>query len=273
MLTISQLYIYPVKSLGGIAMQQATVTDRGFEYDRRWMLVDTGNRFISQREFPEMCLFKPAITPQGLQVIHQASASALLIPFKPSSLQLLPVKVWDDVCLAQPVSKEADDWFTNLLGLPCRLVYMPDDSRRQVDRKYAPEGLITSFADGFPFMMISEESLNDLNARMGNAIPMNRFRPSIVFTGGEAYAEDELAAFTIGEIDFCGVKLCVRCNIPGIDQDTAKSYKEPAKTLAAYRRLGNNIYFGQNLIHNGTGIIKIGDALKIKSVKSAVIFN
>lgn len=254
-------------------MQQATVTDRGFEYDRRWMLVDANNRFISQREFPEMCLFKPAIMPHGLQVIHQPSASVLLVSFKPLSQPLLSVKVWDDVCLARPVSKEADDWFTNLLGLSCRLVYMPDDSRRQIDRKYAPEGMITSFADGFPFMMISQESLNDLNTRIGSAIPMNRFRPSIVFTGGGAYAEDELAAFTIGDIDFYGVKLCVRCNIPGIDQDTAISYKEPVKTLAAYRRLGNNIYFGQNLIHNGKGIIKIGDALKIKSLKNAVSFN
>jgi len=273
MLQVSALYIYPIKSLGGIAVDEALVTERGLQHDRRWMLVDNNNRFLSQREIAQMALFKVAVTRGGLSVTYTPANSSLKIPFQPLHPQLFEVTVWDDICLVQRVSEEADTWFSNMLGIPCRLVYMPGDTRRQVDPNYASYGMITSFADAFPLMMISQASLDDLSARVGSPIPMNRFRPNMVYTGGKPYSEDELASFSINNINFHGVKLCARCPIPGIDQDTAISGKEPIKTLASYRRRQNKIYFGQNLVHEGTGILRVGDALKILEVKNAVMFD
>lgn len=254
-------------------MQQAAVTDRGFEHDRRWMLVDENNRFLSQRTMPKMALFKVSILPAGLQVIYRPTNAVLLVPFKPLSQTLFEVSVWDDICLAQPVSDKAGKWFSDILGINCQLVYMPDDIQRIVNPRYAHEKTLTSFSDAYPFMLIGQASLDDLNKRVGASFPMNRFRPNIVFTGGEAYAEDKLAHFTINHIHFHGVKLCIRCPIPGIDQDTGISGKEPLKTLANYRRKANNVYFGQNLVHTGQGVIRLGDELNILGVKNAMVFD
>ena len=273
MLQVSALYVYPIKSLGGIAVKEALLTERGLQYDRRWMLIDSDNRFLSQREIARMALFKVAITGNGLSVTYSPTNSSLQIPFQPLHTQLFEVTVWEDTCLAQRVSAEADTWFSNILGMPCKLVYMPDDTLRQVDPNYAGEGMVTSFADAFPLMMISQASLDDLSAKVGAPIPMNRFRPNLVYTGGQPYSEDELASFSINNINFYGVKLCARCPIPGIDQDTAVGGKEPIKTLSSYRRRQNKIYFGQNLIHEGTGILRVGDALEILEVKDAVAFD
>lgn len=273
MLQVSALYIYPIKSLGGMAVNEALLTERGLQHDRRWMLIDSDNRFLSQREIAQMALFKVAITGNGLSVTYAPTNSSLQIPFQPLHDQPFEVTVWDDTCLAQRVSDEADSWFSRILGIPCRLVYMPDDTLRQVDLNYANEGMVTSFADAFPLMMISQASLDDLSSRIGSAIPMNRFRPNLVYTGGEPYSEDELASFNINGICFYGVKLCARCPIPGIDQDTAVSGKEPIKTLASYRRRQNKIYFGQNLVYEGTGILRIRDVMEVLSVKEAVGFD
>lgn len=273
MFQVSGLYIYPIKSLGGIAVSEAMVTERGLHYDRRWMLVDNNNRFLSQREIARMALFKVNITSSGLNVTYTPTKANLQIPFKPTYKQLIEVVVWDDTCLGQYVSDEANNWFTNILGISCSLVYMPDATLRQVDPKYASNGTITSFADAFPLMMIGQASLDDLAHKVGQPIPMNRFRPNIVYTGGKPYFEDELVSFRINNINFEGVKLCARCPIPGIDQDTAISGKEPIKTLASYRRRQNKIYFGQNLVHQGAGILKLGDAIEVLSMKAAVLFD
>jgi uncharacterized protein YcbX len=263
MLKISQLYIYPVKSLAGIAVTEATVTDRGLKHDRRWMLVDEQNRFLSQRQLPQMALFDPAITPDGLLIKHRFNNEQILIPFEPQTTELINVEVWDDTCSAIRVSNEADEWFSRLLEVKCHLVYMPDATHRLVDQKYAHNNELTSFADGYPFLLIGQASMDDLNNRLAEAVTVNRFRPSIVFTGGYPFQEDEITHLTINGINFYGVKPCVRCNIPAIDPYTGAIGKEPVKTLAKYRSRNNKIYFGQNLIHNGTGNIHIGDLIEI----------
>ncbi len=261
MLQISELYIYPIKSLGGIAVKQAAVTDRGFEHDRRWMLVDENNRFITQRQVPEMALLRVSIENEGLCVTHKTKNDSITIPFACCSANREAVTIWDDNCLAEFVSEEADNWFTTMLGIDCRLVHMPDDTRRQVDQNYAPAGAVTSFSDGYPYLIIGQATLDDLNSRLDQALPVNRFRPNIVFTGGEPYEEDRLAHFVINNISLYGVKLCGRCIIITIDQDKALKGKEPLKTLSSYRSKNNNTYFGQNLVHKGEGVISIGDIL------------
>jgi hypothetical protein len=263
MLKISQLFIYPIKSLGGIAVDKAHVTDRGFEHDRRWMLVDENNLFISQREVHEMALMRVAVTADGLLVRHLMKNSSFLVPFEPQTGEFPEVTIWDDTCTGQFVSKEADQWFSSTLGVHCRLVYMPDGTRRITDQRYARENSIVSFADGYPFLLISQASLDDLNSRLEQSLPMDRFRPSIVFTGGEPFSEDLMHTLSINEILFHGVKLCARCPIPTIDQQTGQQGKEPSKTLAKYRFKNNKIYFGQNLIHEGLGEIAVGDNIEV----------
>ena len=140
---------------------------------------------------------------------------------------------------------------------------MPDSTLRIVDQQYAHEGSITSFADAYPFLLIGQGSLDDLNGRLTEQLPMNRFRPSIVFTGGEAFSEDLYGHFTINGIDFYGVKLCARCVMTTVNQDTAITGKEPLKTLAKYRFKNNKILFGQNLIHEGAGEVAVGDELVV----------
>ncbi|CAN5713757.1 MOSC domain-containing protein [soil metagenome] len=273
MLTISELYIYPIKSLGGISVSSATVTERGFEYDRRWMLIDNRNQFMTQRELPALALLQVTTLAEGLQVTHKHSNESITVPFKPTGIDSVIVTVWDDMCLANLVSDAVDEWFSKILSFPCRLVYMPDTVKRKVDPNYAGNNEITAFADGYPMLIIGQSSLDDLNQRLTDPIAIERFRPNIVFTGGIPFEEDLLEHFTINAIDFFGVKLCARCSVTTINQQTAEKSKEPLKTLAAYRFRNNNIYFGQNLLHHGTGEIKINDTMQVVKRKEAVPFN
>jgi uncharacterized protein len=263
MLKVSQLFIYPVKSLGGIALNQAMVTDRGFQYDRRWMLIDENRQFFSQRDIPEMALMRLQIEKDGIGVNFSVKNSSFTIPFDPCTNEFAEVFIWEDTCRAQFVSNLADQWFSEMLEKKCRLVYMPEGTGRITDQHYAPAGSITSFADAYPFLLIGQSSLDDLNSRLKEALPVNRFRPNIVFTGGEPFQEDAMHTFAIGHITFHGVKLCARCLIITIDQATARQGKEPLKTLAGYRSKNNKILFGQNLVHEGLGEIRIGDQLQV----------
>jgi uncharacterized protein YcbX len=265
MFKISELYIYPVKSLGGIKLDKAVITDRGFKYDRRWMLIDTDNRFISQRECAKMALLKTHISAEYLTVTNTFDYSSINIPLILVQKEVLQVTIWDDTCAGQLVSHDIDDWFTNALGRDIRLVYMPDSTTRYTESAYAPADRITSFSDAYPFLLIGQASLDDLNNRLNSQLPINRFRPNIVFTGGAPYQEDLMNSFTINNIAFNGVKLCARCIMITIDQEDAVIEKEPTKTLASYRAKNNKIYFGQNLVHSGSGTISVGDELTVLS--------
>jgi len=263
-LKVSGLYIYPIKSLPGISLQQARVTPKGFEHDRRWMLVDESNMFMSQREVAELTQLAVAIEQSGLRITHKTSGDSILVPFDyPATNPTAQVTIWDDVCTAQFISNEVDEWFSKQIGIKCRLVYMPDDSMRIVDQRYAIEESVTSFSDAYPFLLIGQASLNELNNRLDEPLPMDRFRPNIVFTGGEPFEEDLMGRFTIGDISFYGVKLCARCVMTTIDQEKGSKGKEPLKTLASYRLKNNKILFGQNLVHKGDGIVTLGDDLMV----------
>ncbi len=263
-LYLSEINIYPVKSMGGLSLKSARVEDRGFEHDRRWMLVDENGVFISQRQYPEMALIQLSIDDDGLRAIHKTkNYSPLFIPFEDYVDFEIDVKIWDDVCSAIPVSNEADCWFSKALQIPCRLVHMPDSSRRLVDTKYAANNDIVSFADGYPFLLIGQKSLDDLNGRLETPVSMNRFRPNLVVEGSLPFDEDNWKTIKIGEITFSVVKPCARCSVTSVNQSTGERNNEPLATLAAYRKKGNNVLFGQNLLHNENGILKIGDPVEI----------
>lgn len=262
MLQVSELFIYPIKSLGGIAVSNAEVTDRGLQYDRRWMLVDSSKQFMTQREFAEMALLGVETLEDGLKVSDKKKQTSILIPFEPIG-ETITVQVWSDTCKGVVVDKKANEWFSDMLSKTCQLVYMPNTTKRRVDGRYASNKEITNFSDGYPFMTIGQSSLDDLNSRLEEQLPINRFRPNIVFTGGVAFEEDTWAHLTINKINFYGVKLCSRCLITTINQDTIKKGKEPLKTLATYRQKNNKIYFGHNLLHHGEGSLHIGDEIKL----------
>jgi uncharacterized protein len=268
MLAVSELFIYPIKSLGGIAVTSAKITDRGFQFDRRWMLVDLNNCFLTQRDFPQMALLQVQLSDGGLQVHHKKrNTENINIPVLWEANETTTVQIWSDKCKAYFVSPELDEWFSDMLSLTCRLVYMPDSSKRSVDTRYAANKQLTSLSDGYPFLIIGQSSLNDLNKRLLEPLPVNRFRPNIVFTGGEPFQEDIMEHFSINDIQFYGVKLCDRCVVTTINQDNAVKSKEPLKTLATYRLKNNKVYFGQNLLHSGKGEIHVGDGIIIHQQK------
>lgn len=268
MLEVSELFIYPIKSLGGISVRSAKITDRGFQFDRRWMLVDSNNCFLSQREFPQMALLQAQLSDNGLMVHHKIRKDeSVHIPISCKKTKAVTVQVWSDKCRAELVNPVFDEWFSEMLSLQCKLVHMPDSSLRRVDTRYASNKEITSLSDGYPFLLIGQSSLDDLNARLPDPLPMNRFRPNIVFTGGEPFHEDLMKHFSINNIQFYGVKLCGRCVITTIDQDNAVKSSEPLRTLSSYRQKNNKIYFGQNLLHHGEGVINVGDIISIHQMQ------
>lgn len=274
MIQISQLFIYPVKSLGGISVPSAQLTDRGFKYDRRWMLVDEQNQFMTQRQFPQMALLQTSISDEGISVVHKNDTGKKIeIHFSAFTNEMIKVKIWDDYCEAMPAEKFINQWFSEMLQFSCRLVYMPDDSFRKVDARYAVhENDITNLSDAYPLLIIGQSSLDELNNRLEIPLPMNRFRPNIVITGTDPNEEDEMEEFMIGGIHFYGVKLSERCVITTINQDSLEKSKEPLKTLSTYRMLNNKIYFGQNIIFDKTGMVKLGDEITVVKKKARLPF-
>ena len=274
MLSISHLYVYPIKSLGGIELSSARLTDRGIEHDRRWMLVGDDNRFLTQREFPQMALLRTAIHANELTVYEKGNeVDKISVNLYPTGNDLISVQIWDDMCEALQMSNEVNRWFSEKLKRVCKLVYMPDVSKRKVDTDYALNNEITGFSDAFPVLMIGQASLDDLNSRLESPVPMNRFRPNIVFNGGTAFEEDTMQHFQINGIDLYAVKPCARCVVTTTDQETGDIAKEPLKTLASYRTGNNKVYFGQNILYKQQGIIKVGDELKILQTKAAIKLN
>jgi len=263
-LTLSHIFIYPIKSLGGISLQSAKVEERGLQYDRRWMLVDKNGMFLTQREHPQMALLQVNIKDDKLEVTHKVRAmSKLQIPISNSENNSFAVNIWDDVVIAKQLNKEVDLWFSEALNLDCQLVCMNDDSDRITDKKYTPEPKQVSFADAYPFLIIGQESLNDLNRRLKEPLPMNRFRPNFVFSGGEPFCEDTWKDFMIGELKFRAVKPCSRCVVTTVNQDTAEKSSEPLETLAKFRNAGNKVNFGMNVIACDEGIVRVGDRVEV----------
>jgi len=259
--TLSEINIYPIKSLSGISLQSSEVEDRGLKYDRRWVLVDDTNTFFTQRDFPEMALIRVAVEQDGLRLQHKTKpVEPLLIPFEFEHSRANKVVIWDDTVNGEFYNKTIDEWFSDILGIKCHLVKMPESTKRIVDETFAKNKTV-SFADGYPFMIIGQASLDDLNSRMEKPLPMNRFRTNFVFTGGQPFEEDRWNKFGIGEVQFEAVKPCARCVITTTNQETAERLHEPLLTLSKFRKVENKVMFGMNLICESTGQIKVGDKI------------
>jgi len=259
---LSGIFIYPVKSLTGISANSWHVTEKGFQYDRKWMIIDSNRQFLSQRKLPEMALIKTALTDKNL-ILSAQGMEDLVLPLEPVDGQTINSTIWHDQCDARSVSTEADQWLSHFLKLDCRLVYQPDEVIRPVDPDYAKPADKVAFSDGFPFLIISENSLAALNNEMQLNLPMTRFRPNLVISGCPAYEEDGWREIRIGAIDFRLPKPCSRCSVPTIDPETAQTGKEPLITLTRTRKWQNKVYFGQNALHNQCGQLTIGDTVQV----------
>lgn len=245
--TLSEIWIYPIKSLGGIRLSSAEVKPKGLRYDRRWMLIDETGVFITQRVHSSMAFFKLSLSDDQFTIRYK-NDSISLPAGAPVSSTPIRATIWEDTVEVHEVLGAYSQWFSQRLGINCRLVYFPEASQRLVDEKYRLDQDQVSLADGYPFLIIGQSSLDDLNRRLKNPVLMNRFRPNFVFIGGEPYEEDKWRNFKIGKNRFAGVKPCGRCVLTTVDQETAERGAEPLATLAAYRKTNNKINFGQNLL-------------------------
>ena len=263
---ITELNCYPVKSCRGIALTSAVVGNMGIRYDHQWMVVNEHNVFVAQRGdkghgavgVKTMCLIETKLTTEQL-VLNAPDMPTLALPLAGICGPERTVRVWDSLSTGIDQGDEAAAWFTEYLSREVpgsyRMVRMPDEGTRKTELGDDQ----VAFADGYPFLLTSEETLATLNALMEETLPMNRFRPNIVINGGGTLFEDTIGSFSIGDVAFTGIKRCGRCPIPTINQFTAVAGKEPLKTLATFNRDANNVYFGMNLVHSGTGVVNVGD--------------
>jgi len=261
---LSAINIYPVKSLAGISVNSWPVTETGLQYDRKWMLIDKAGQFLSQRTLPSMALIHTALADDRL-MLSAPGMEDLPLALAPFGGEIIPSTIWHDRCDARSVSATADQWLSDFLKQDCRLVYQADDVIRPVDPDYGNACDRVSFADGFPFLIISESSLALLNQAMQMNLAMSRFRPNLVISGCPGYAEDSWREISIGGIDFRLPKPCSRCAIPTIDPATGVSGKEPLATLNRTRKWRNKVYFGQNALHNQCGLLTVGDTVIVKA--------
>lgn len=260
---LSELNLYPIKSAAGIPLQTAQVERRGLRGDRRWLVTDPQGMFQTQRSLPKMALISVAVENETLYLEAPGMPPLKVEPPLETS-SVMQVEVWGDECKAISASAVAHEWMSQYLGIDCRVVYMPEDSIRLVDQEYATDPTDhVSFADGFPFLLISQASLDDLNQRLESPLPMNRFRPNFVVTGCTSFAEDTWKRIRIGTMEFHLVKPCSRCIVTTVNQQTADRGQEPLRTLAQYRMRDGKISFGQNLISVGEGQISVGDEVEV----------
>lgn len=247
-LRLSEIWIYPIKSLRGIRLKKANVNEKGLEYDRRWMLVDEHGMFITQRKHPQLALFQVHLVNRKITIEYVQNGHSTHYAMDAVTGSSNQVRIWHDTIQATEVDPDVSAWFSDQLNLKCKLVFFPEANSRMVDKAYAIQNDQVSLADGYPFLIIGQSSLEDLNARLNIPITMSRFRPNFVFTGGEPYEEDSWRHFTIGVNRFVGVKNCGRCVLTTVDPTTGKTGEEPLRTLSTYRKRGAKVFFGQNVI-------------------------
>ena len=275
---LSAIYIYPVKSCRGVALDEAILDERGLLHDRQFLIVDAQDRFLTQRSTPTLARIRTALTDDALQLQHAATGT-LRVPWRLPDAPTRAVTIWRDTVLASDAGDSAAAWLSDTLGQPCRLVTAGAQSCREVPAVRLPEThrLIFStpvpvaFPDAFPLLVLSEESLADLNRRLDEPEPLfvDRFRPNLVLSGcAEPYAEDTWPTFGIGAARFFSAGPCGRCVVITTDQQTLERGREPLRTLVTYRRTADGaVVFGQNVIHASPGTrLRVGDAVSLDAV-------
>lgn len=274
---IAQIYIYPVKSCRGIRVDQAEIGPRGLLRDREFLVVDSNGCFLTQRTSPKLALVEPVLANGVLRLkapgLPQIQVSLTGNKSQGPEGRILPIVIWRDSVLANDAGDESAVWFSEFLGMKTRLVCMGTRYSRQIPDEKVPDphrsfilAPEVSFADAYPFLVISEASLNDLNSRLPGSLPMDRFRPNLVVSGcREPYEEDLWTMFRVNGITFRHGGPCVRCVVTTTDQRTLERGSEPLKTLAEYRRTAEGgVIFGMNFFcEQRTGVVRVGDLVEV----------
>lgn len=272
-LKVKQLAIYPVKSLGQVTRQRLQLDGMGAVDDRRFMAVDENGMFITQRTCTEMALIE-ILEEAGQFILRRPDGATCPLP-QLSAIdgrclegKLVNAEIWGDQVQVPAVAGEVNHWLRETLKRDCRLLYIPKQRARQLDKEFAPEGALVGFADRFPLLLTASASLQDFNTHLESPIAMRRFRPNIEIEGGEPWAEDGWQRLQIGEVVFRVAAPCARCQIPSIDPNTGAMQPSVSRALAKHRRRDGQIYFGQNLIQESLvqedlGIIAVGDKVQI----------
>lgn len=264
---LSALIYYPIKSCRGHTVEVSNVERMGLEHDRRMMVVTSDGNFLTQREHPKLALVTPSNSGEKLTLTAPGTDN-LAVNIQKSGPSR-PVNIWRSKDVqAVDQGEQAAEWFSDWLGTSVRLVHFAEGHIRKVSARYAvnPDDH-TGFADGYPILLASEESLADLNTRLGEPVPMNRFRPNVVVRGVEPFAEDTWSCIRMGEIEMAVVKPCARCVVTTIDKETLLQSKEPLKTLASYRAQAGGAMFGQNVIPLNEGRLQLGMKVEILSTR------
>jgi hypothetical protein len=268
MKALASIHIYPLKSCAPLALDQAAVENRGLARDRRWMVVDANGKFVTGRQQPRLTLINAQ--PDG-GALHLTAPAMPALNIEPPSAdgERIDTAVWGAAVRPLLASDAAQAWISAFLGAPHRLVHMDDACTRRVkakyDGRYGEDDDVVSFADGFPLLLISQAALDQLNTKLVAPVPMLRFRPNLVVAGTEPHAEDGWKRIRIGSIELDVVKPCVRCVFTTVqfERGVFDPSGEPLRTLLKYRRSGDGVTFGQNLIPRGRGILRRGDQVEV----------
>jgi len=260
---VSELFYYPIKSFAGIACEQLCINAWGPLRDRRLMLVDEQGHFITQRQCRIMALMSLSDNQESLTLAYQGESFTLAWPDFSLAISTQMVQVWEEEISGQGIGGGVNAWLSRVLQSKVKLVYMADDTHRQVDLTYASQGIRTGFADGFPFLVVSQESIMSLQQELTFELDVKRFRPNIVVSGCEPFSEDQWKTISINNIEFNLVKPCSRCVIPSIDLTTGLMQKEVMQVMVAHRKRDGEVYLGQNAVHKGKGSIEVGQQVKI----------
>ncbi|MEV7008831.1 MOSC N-terminal beta barrel domain-containing protein [Streptosporangium sp. NPDC051022] len=264
---VTELNVYPLKSGGGTSLREAEITPRGIRNDRELMLVTPDGRHLSQREIPAMALLRPVYDGRRLRVgpVDPEPPAVVAAPLVHDVRRAGPAR---DITLFRVPYRGVDQgdtaagWFSAALGTPCRLVCLPDDHVRPLDPRHG--GGEVGYADAFPLLVTSAESLAELNTRLPEPVPMNRFRPNIVVSGwDEPFGEDRVRRLRIGEVEIELVGPCGRCMIVNVNQGTGTRERQPLRALAGFRTVARKILFGQGGVPRTPGKIRVGDPVVV----------
>ncbi|MBK6810219.1 MAG: MOSC domain-containing protein [Sandaracinaceae bacterium] len=258
---VTGLFVYPIKSCGGVSLPAAEVTRAGLRHDRRLMVVDGHGHFLSQRTHPRLGRVSTRLEATGVRALSPEGELFVPFDFAAAGGSAGPVQVWRDT-LSAVVHPEGTRFFREVLELPdASLVALPPGGERAVNPSFGSGDDRVGFADAYPILLMGDSSVRDLEARAGVALDMRRFRPNVTFEGAP-YAEDRMAGFRAGGLHFRGVKRCDRCVLTTLHPDTQERGLEPLRTLAGYRRGDDGkVYLGMNVIPDAEGTLRVGDLI------------
>ena len=268
MQSLTDIYIYPIKSTKGVQLPQAIVEEKGLKDDRRYMIVDMAGKFITGRTHPQLTQINVEFSKKGLFVSAPNQSSFYIQPAQ-FSTKNIPVEIWDDTVQAQHCSQECDQWFSTFLGESCQLVYFSEATSRCIKKRETQ----VSFADGYPLLLINQSSVDHLNTLLKKPVTALHFRPNLLIKGDSAYIEDTWARIKIGEVEFEVSKPCSRCIFTNVNPKTGKAdLEQPLNTLAQFRFYDGDIDFGQNLIPLNEGVIRSGDTIQVLETQPSRVY-